>query len=743
MTPHPNQALHSVVREWIHAKSMNDENENDWQQFYDIRRVEQFDTSMSTNVSSKVLFQAIDLVPADSTIVLDQNGLLNWNEITRYKLTNTHDIEEDGISFEKASNPIKRLAVCVHDIIFNLSQQEFGQKYDASFVLAEPKVMEWTFDAYKQGHALFAFTLIVPYLERALQDALYNHLKLIEKITDEKRLKHMIPTKLNDLFVVPRMETIFGSDILFLCRALIGPLNGLNLRNVTVHGFVAPHEFNPSYTALMLVLVASISKFIQSKFGTDYQIRPLRVLSENFSYLDEIVLDKQSLVRMVQDEHSKWDSLLDHSLFSLSPWKSMWKYAIQLYIDGFLYQSLVALFPLIEHAIRRIFVCANQENDHDVSLINQFMTADSNVLYTTLDILLSNTVATSIATTTVKWNSVFDQLGPQLGNIVFDTLIWSGSEDLDLKSTYECPRIRDHVSHGNIDPNTLSPIIADRVMVLSLGLIAHFDIRKNREVHWPAAVSRSYLHICEEYDPLFHPKSLLLSEIKQICTVLNNLQPTLEQSTASDYPEKEVVERLEQFLSDTICAFCTKTNEQYYLPVDITQKIFKDGQLDHKIIPDLITKLQIYRVDCTEKELTKILIARKIANHILQIEKSLSDSYKELKEKVETRTAWKRDRKAFELLTNYSTCYTLALLFLLLMIEHELHMSHVEENNTEFIHKCWKLSGSISAAFRAGRLQSVFEMLHAFCIGKDYKYKTLSNKESVRLFCDVQVYLAQ
>ena len=62
-----------------------------------------------------------------------------------------------------------------------------------------------------------------------------------------------------------------------------------------------------------------------------------------------------------------------------------WLQAIEWYQKGNYVNALILLFPQIEHSLRRVFVCVNDCSD-------RLWTAETEVLYSTLDILLNEKV---------------------------------------------------------------------------------------------------------------------------------------------------------------------------------------------------------------------------------------------------------------------------------------------------------------------------------------------------------------
>jgi hypothetical protein len=239
---------------------------------------------------------------------------------------------------------------------------------------------------------MFAFTMAVSFFEHGLQDALlsyYAHQKNRKAIMI---FNDNLP-KLNELLLLPDLKQILGPDKLFLIRSYIGPLNSLNLRNVTLHGFVMENEFHPSYMSFLLLLMTSLSNHVSNllKEPQDY----LHYLDCSHPiHGDQFLIYSHEMDDNLITQHSIRHDLpviiqiMHRSLFIIPQFlQSHWLPAINEYIHGQWYKFLVYIFPALEHCIRRIFVSTNDCAD-------RLLTAERNSLYTTLDILLSTLPST-------------------------------------------------------------------------------------------------------------------------------------------------------------------------------------------------------------------------------------------------------------------------------------------------------------------------------------------------------------
>lgn len=123
-----------------------------------------------------------------------------------------------------------------------------------------------------------------------------------------------------------------------MLRTIVGPLHGLNLRNVCFHGFVAPHEWHPFYTSFFIVLILSISERLSLFPGH----RPLRNLKEEFHdlpYFQPLGIFNECEVLDLKLIHHQ----IDNNYFVIPRTESIWKYAIDYFQSGILTSTFTYL----------------------------------------------------------------------------------------------------------------------------------------------------------------------------------------------------------------------------------------------------------------------------------------------------------------------------------------------------------------------------------------------------------------
>jgi hypothetical protein len=695
---------HALLKEWMIGKQLKTEFTGELLlEYMEYRNLDKQTTSLSKKVCKLVLFDNEDLEePFES--YLDEKLLLKWHNMTKNILVRGDDTTNEDILFAKSAKTIHKVAKCVHEQMFVENNGKIIRSYlnDQRLLTIisnkSAKIFEMFMDVLDERDALLSFQCIVPFLERGLQDVLYNYWLYAQQedknsvtaTVDEKTMasiRQRVPTKLNELFLLPELKLVLGEDIVFLLRAFIGPLNGLNLRNVTIHGFITPEEFHPSYATFLFVLIASLGDLVSTYFqGREYYYR------EWFDFNIDIgptIVDHTSLA---QDATYIQEHLFQTSLFILPQWLSCWKKSLDLYMKQRYFHFLVSIFPLMEHSIRRIYVCSNEVED-------RLITAEKDALYTTLDILLE--------TRQGDQNKIFNELGPVVSNFLFDIFIWTDSGI----------RIRDHVSHGNVNPFAIPHNVADRVLVIALALCNKYAIGDQEFTNTIASVEQ---FMNSQYEPLYHPKSVLARKIERV---------------------QEITTKFDQFLqSHNITLDGTD---------ELSKRLIERIQLCTMIIQNKYEKLSdfssIFIVHESEKEMRKCIILGKIMLHVQEMAEKLETSITELDIKVKERTAWKRDRKALEVLRSHVCTYQYLFQFLLISARYELHVGKSEESDVMFVLSLWNVSGSVTSHIDDGKWLRAYESLLGLFIsptefGDTLPYKTINARQVKQLFVDISGY---
>lgn len=251
------------------------------------------------------------------------------------------------------------------------------------------------------------------------------------------------PKKLGDsLAALDLASVVGGQGEATVVLALLAPFAGFNLRNVAWHGFLT--HLDPSLAALALTMLGDLHRLLVAQWSR----APLPKL------LDWAAAEAPHCQAPVALAPAQLAALAHGSYFPLPGTQALWADALGLACERPV-QGLAALMPLLEHALRRVYVVAN-DCDSSASLC----TASSEELYTTLDILLAPQFRSAMSSivedrkdarpsahrdATVP-NGALAALGGPWGArsgvllALMDSLIWDPAM-----------RLRDILAHGRVD----------------------------------------------------------------------------------------------------------------------------------------------------------------------------------------------------------------------------------------------------------------------------------------------------
>ena len=206
-----------------------------------------------------------------------------------------------------------------------------------------------------------------------------------------------------------------------LLRILIGPPTSLNLRNIVWHGFPKPGEIPFQYAHVMLSLLPSLGQLL-----LDNGVYPEKIIHRNFV----TILEYEEMKYMghdIDDQIDDFSKLVEESELVFPAMKPMWKRAIHRYSTHEFGKCASVMLPLLEQSVRTNF--AKMYNRLD-----RILTAESSAFFTTFDEMLVKRLPDGT-------ENQLEKLFPDgLFNFLLDLLIYP-----------EGPRIRDKLSHGEIN----------------------------------------------------------------------------------------------------------------------------------------------------------------------------------------------------------------------------------------------------------------------------------------------------
>lgn len=254
----------------------------------------------------------------------------------------------------------------------------------------------------------------------------------------------------------------------------MGTPNAINLRNIVWHGFPNPKEIPDYYTSILIIIIHSLGSELNSKQIDHFTERPK---ATDFQILCEQVSNQLLLRSKFVNEGEYFEQIKDHAWLH-EEFKLYWYRIFQYYKRKQFWNFVILIIPQIELLLRFIYA---QANDYDV-------TAKLDEYYITMDSIFECNVINEEPNCKNKLIN---------GNVL--------NEDV-LKLTYDLfiapngPRVRDKVSHGEVDIGVIDyPELCDILLHLSMGLF-HFDrpFQKYESVFHLNCITKNTLGIAVE-----------------------------------------------------------------------------------------------------------------------------------------------------------------------------------------------------------------------------------------------------
>ncbi|CAC5394380.1 unnamed protein product [Mytilus coruscus] len=340
-----------------------------------------------------------------------------------------------------------------------------------------------------------ALLLVTSCLERALGDVY-----LLENT--------ICPSMLKDILSSSTLTKIFGTTVVQVLRAVIGPPISLNIRNVIWHGFPTEQEISKRYICFLLLVLPSLDQYLQG----DIPHRSPVIFRKDRLYTD-ILPD----INDMTSEDMK--ILLQTSSFIPKYHLTLWNYCIDLYNTDKPGLTMVLLLPLLEHALRCQFSIVN-------NCPGRTITAEATTLFTTFDEILDQYVT----------ENVENKLPSEIGEPVMEIL-------MDLLTYPSGPRVRDKLSHGEADVFTFPKSLCTAVVIVTVHITSRYQSADNcSEKPWLKRIA-SWVN---RYEALFHPVSLVKSKIKQVTKIAGQFNKHIEYTYTLDkrtlWNDKEIID---------------------------------------------------------------------------------------------------------------------------------------------------------------------------------------------------------
>ncbi|XP_072783241.1 endoplasmic reticulum membrane-associated RNA degradation protein isoform X2 [Taeniopygia guttata] len=366
--------------------------------------------------------------------ILSENGEVCWQAVTEHVCYLESDQSVDYIKSIRSLGPV---CESVNSYFKSLTKDQFVIQYTSWFHWTNcTEVFLEVFDVLQSTQATevaLGLMKLTSCLERALGDV------YLLKGND-------CPFLLRDLLASEQLADVFGQDVMNVLRVFIGSPHGLNLRNVLWHGFASPQEIPAKYCAMLLFLTAGLGQLLQT-----YLLQTKGVLVHR-PYVIFISLEE---LDAFPDLHSEILSIAEElvklSSFVLKIMIPFWIAALTAFKQNRYADSVILLIPQLEVGLRVLFTTINK-------CPNRLLTAESSALYTTFDEMLAKHLD----------NEEVNQLPVVLEEPAMDFL-W------DFLNYQEGPRIRDRLSHGEINLETFPREIANQIIGFAITILCRFS----------------------------------------------------------------------------------------------------------------------------------------------------------------------------------------------------------------------------------------------------------------------------
>nr|XP_058145707.1 endoplasmic reticulum membrane-associated RNA degradation protein isoform X3 [Dasypus novemcinctus] len=259
------------------------------------------------------------------------------------------------------------------------------------------------------------------------------------------------PFLLRDLLSSEELAYIFGQSVMNVLKVFVGSPCGLNLRNILWHGFASPQEIPPKYCSMMLLLTAGLGQLLRSYL----QQTKFTLVHRSFVTLTNLE-DLTIFPDVTYDILSVLEEVMKKSTFILKIMLPYWEVAIIKFKSHRFADCAILLLIQLETGLRNVFATINK-------CPKRLLTAEE--------------------------------------------FLW------DFLNHQEGPRIRDHLSHGEINLNEFPKETTNQLLAFSLVLLLRFIDEDVLSVFKEKAAIKSLISFAEGYSSCFHPVSQLKKQV--------------------------------------------------------------------------------------------------------------------------------------------------------------------------------------------------------------------------------------
>ncbi|NXW03779.1 EMARD protein, partial [Fregetta grallaria] len=321
-----------------------------------------------------------------------------------------------------------------------------------------------------------------------------NYTELFLEVFDVLQYTQTTEVALGLMKLTSCLERALGDVSMNVLRVFIGSPYGLNLRNVLWHGFASPQEIPAKYCAMLLFLTAGLGQLLQTYLLQTKCIlvhRPY-VIFMSFKELD----------------------VFPGKYLTISKFLLRWgKTPLGICVIFFRYADcVILLLPQLEVGLRLLFTTTNKCPNRLVTAEVKFL---SKVNY---DLMLAKRLD----------NEEINQLPAVLEEpAMASEFLW------DFLNHQEGPRVRDRLSHGEINLEAFPREVANQIVAFAITLLCRFS-DEDMFAFKEHMVIKLLMNCASCYRSRFHPISRLKKQVLE-CMKSIHLWPELP-----TVPEKHV-----------------------------------------------------------------------------------------------------------------------------------------------------------------------------------------------------------
>uniref|UniRef100_H0XBU2 ER membrane associated RNA degradation n=1 Tax=Otolemur garnettii TaxID=30611 RepID=H0XBU2_OTOGA len=603
--------------------------------------VEPITTCLSPSVHDmicKLGFEGRD--DCDISSIVAQHGEVCWRKITGC----VSYYSDQSLDYRGTVKMLGPVCAAVHSHLLSLTKVQFEVGYTPWLQWTSfPELFAEIFDGLKSLQSP-AISLGLMKLTSCLERALGDVFLLVGK---------ECPFLLRDLLASEELAEVFGQSVMNVLKVFLGSPRGLNLRNILWHGFVSPQEIPPKYCSMMVVLTAGLGQLLENYLQQTKLTFTPRSYVTLTNFEDLIVFpDVTHEVLLVLEE------VMTKSTFILEIMSPYWEIAVTTFKAHRFADCAMLLLTQLETGLRRVFTTVNK-------CPQRLLTAESTALYTTFDEILAKHLN----------DGKINQLPLFLGEPAMEFL-W------DFLNHQEGPRIRDRLSHGEINLRDFPKVVTNQLLAFSLVLSLRFVDEDLLSAFQEKAEIKLLIGLTEGYVSRCHPVSQLKKQVLR-CEESIGAWPLL---LGPEEPVQEAARLVDNSETNACYSLITKIMCELHQHMPESPHMLRDaGKLPAERWPQVLGRLcstPIPTLFCPRAVLEVVAVLRRISTQCQQVSSQVILSLELRHRKWVERTLRSRQRQNYLRMLSSVRLLSPMLSLILLLVTLELVNIHVVHGKT-------------------------------------------------------------